>query len=103
MAREHLVWPTLQEMMLGTEPIFVSGATPYVFATGHAAYGLVCRIDDTQVTSITDVDGTTTTNKTWQNVAMKAGIDCIIFDIPVASITLNAAGSIALYPIKYQS
>jgi hypothetical protein len=98
--REDLTWPSVQEMMLGTEPIWVSGNTPYNFADGKAAYGVVCRLDDTQITSITTIDGDVITDKTWQSVNMKAGVDCIVFDTPIISITLNTAGSVALYPVK---
>ena len=54
------------------------------------AYGASVRVDDTQIKSVTQ-DGAAVTNKTWESVALKAGIDFIAFNPPITSITLNAA------------
>ena len=88
--------------MIGIESIFVIGTGPYTLPSGKAAYACSCRIDDTQVSSITPAGGSAITNLTWQNVALKAGVDYIPFPIPITSITISTTLGIVLWVQSYK-
>jgi len=76
---------------MGSEGVLmVVGASATPMTTGYKCYSVVIRVDDTQIKSVT-ISGAAVTNKLWESVALKRG-DYIPFDVPITSITLNAAG-----------
>ena len=91
----------------GSKTGIFTGVGPHAMPTGFAAYCILPRVDDTQIKSVTEVNrdsgiAAAVTNETWESVALKAGIDMIVTDDHITSITLNAAGdSIIVYMIPY--
>ncbi len=82
--------------LLGGQCQLIVGNAETPVKTGYKAYGCKVRVDDTQILSVTKVEGDTgiaavVTNESWENVALKAGIDYISFEDGITSITLNAS------------
>lgn len=75
----------------GCQLIAASGTT--AIKTGYKAYALMCRADNTQISSVTKIESDsgatgTVTDESWQNVNLNGGQDFIPLEDPIISITL---------------
>jgi len=100
-AQDNMIGLSPQDKMIGIEPVFVVGTGAYTLPTGQAAYACSCRIDATQISSITPAGGAAISNKTWQNVALNNG-EYIPIPIPITSITINTTLGVVLWIQSYK-
>jgi fructose 1,6-bisphosphatase len=100
----------IQAKMLGAggyQVVIGASATPVAVDTGYRAYAIIVRVADTQILSVTKIEGddnvsSVVTNKSWENKALYQG-EYIPLEDPITSITLNsAADSVGLALEKYQ-
>jgi hypothetical protein len=89
------------EKLLGNKGCYlIVGSDPTLLPTGYAAYAVVVRIDDTEITEVDEIiagERQTLDDATWEGVAFLQG-EFIPFANPVVSFTLtNETDSVLCY------
>jgi hypothetical protein len=81
--------------LLGKQCQLIAASGAHSVLEGYRAYSLKVRTDNTQITSVTKIEGDTgveevVSSYSWQNVNLLAGIDYVPFEDPITAITLGS-------------